>query len=273
MPAPPPNILLLCVANAARSQMAEGLARRLFGSRAQVQSAGTAPTRVHPLAIEAMREVGIDISGHTSKSVATVEPYSTNLTIALCAEEVCPVWVHPGQKLSWPIPDPAADGTIDAFRAARDAIFDRLIELAATLGIDAAMIRPALGLDFDEVVELIAASGLPIGGVLDQFPAAYVVARQDGRMVGVAGLERFGAAGVLRSVAVADDYRGTGLGIALTANRLLASKDPIYLLATSAPEFFTRFGFHPVPRASVPPEIEARFPASAACLAIRADRR
>lgn len=270
MAVPPPNLLMLCVANSARSQMAEGLARRLFGSRVRVESAGTAPTRVHPLAIEAMQEVGVDLASHASKSVDTIEPYSTNLTITLCDEVACPEWVHPGQRLHWPIADPVAAGTIESFRAARDAIFDRMVELAATQGIDGSMIRPAMGVDFDEVVELIAATGLPIAGVIDQFPAAYVVARQDGRVVGVAGLERFGAAGVLRSVAVAADYRGNGLGVALTANRLVASKDPIYLLATAASEFFTRFGFRAVACDAVPADVLARFPASATCLAIRA---
>lgn len=262
MPVPPPNILMLCIANAARSQMAEGLARRLFGSRVRVQSAGTAPRAVHPLAIEAMHEIGVDLSAHTSKSVETIEPYSTNLAITLCADEVCPVWVHPGQHLQWPIEDPAAAGTLAAFRTARDAILARLIELAATLGVDAAMIRPAMGVDFDDVIELIAAAGLPTAGVLDQYPAAYVVARQDGRVVGVAGRERHGDAGVLRSLAVAAEYRGTGLGIALTANRLIASADPIYVAPHAAAEFFTRFGFHRVESDSVPASITAQIPST-----------
>jgi arsenate reductase len=268
---------MLCVANSARSQMAEGLARRLFGSRVQVQSAGSAPSVVNPLAVEAMREVGVDISAATSKSVDDIVPASANLAITLCAEEVCPLWMGDGTRLHWPIADPAAIGTIEAFRAARDEILGRLIELAPTLGTEAAMIRPALGVDFDEVVQLLAASQLPTDGVIDQFPAAYVVARQDGRTVGVAALERHGDAGVLRSVAVAPEYRGTGLGIALVANRLLASKDPIYLLTTTAAPFFARFGFRTIARDSVPPAIAssiefatAMCPSSATCMVAHA---
>src|SRR5688572_19935639 len=157
MAIPPPSLLMLCVANSARSQMAEGLARHLFGSRVQAQSAGSAPSVVNPLAIEAMREVGIDLAGHRSKSVDDIKPGSANLAITLCAEEVCPLWVGDGTRLHWPIADPAADGTIDAFRVARDEIRGRLIELAVTLGVEATMIRPALGVDFDEVIQLLAA--------------------------------------------------------------------------------------------------------------------
>jgi protein-tyrosine-phosphatase/N-acetylglutamate synthase-like GNAT family acetyltransferase len=264
---------MLCVANSARSQMAENLARRLFGSRIQVQSAGSAPTQVNPLAIAAMAELGIDISHATSKSVDDIKPGSANLAITLCAEEVCPFWVGDGMRLHWAIPDPAAIGTIEAFRAARDDIAARLLELAATLGRDAAMIRPALGVDFDEAIDLIAGAGLPTDGVIDQFPAAYVVARQDGRTVGVVGLERHGGARVLRSLAVHPDYRSTGLGIALTANQLLASTDPIYLLTTTAADFFARFGFAPVARDAVPPAVARSIefatemcPASATCM-------
>jgi protein-tyrosine-phosphatase/N-acetylglutamate synthase-like GNAT family acetyltransferase len=277
MPAPPPSLLMLCVANSARSQMAEGLARRLFGSRVRVQSAGSAPSTVNPLAVLAMREVGVDISAARSKSVDDIAPGSANLAITLCAEEVCPFWMGDGTRLHWPIPDPAAAGTIDAFRTARDEILARLIELAPALGTEAAMIRPALGVDLDEVLQLLAASALPSEGVVDQFPAAYVVARRDGRTVGVAGLERHGDAGVLRSVAVAPDYRGTGLGVALVANRLLASKDPIYLLTTTAAPFFARFGFRTIPRDAVPPAIAASIefatpmcPSTATCMVVHA---
>jgi arsenate reductase (thioredoxin) len=103
------RILFLCVANSARSQMAEGLARHLFGHAAAVQSAGSQPSRVNPWAIEVMREVGIDISGHASKSVSGVDPVSVDMVITLCAEEVCPAFLGQARRLHWPIPDPASD--------------------------------------------------------------------------------------------------------------------------------------------------------------------
>src|SRR3546814_9614205 len=85
------RILFLCVANSARSQMAEGLTRYLLGDRATVMSAGSAPSRVNPYAVEAMAEIGIDISGHRSKSVDDIDPAEVDLVVTLCAEEDCPV--------------------------------------------------------------------------------------------------------------------------------------------------------------------------------------
>jgi arsenate reductase len=128
-----PSILFLCVANSARSQMAEGLARMLFGDRARIQSAGSQPSRVNPYAIEVMQEIGADLASHTSKSVETIDPASVDLVITLCAEEVCPVFLTKTRRLHWPIPDPAdpdpaltREEHLARFRAARDAIRARL---------------------------------------------------------------------------------------------------------------------------------------------------
>lgn len=126
-------ILFLCVANSARSQMAEGLARRLFGARVAVQSAGSAPSRVNPYAIEVMREVGVDLSAHRSKSVETIDASTVGTVITLCAEEVCPVFLGKARRIHWPIVDPASDDPtlsreemLARFRAARDQIQTRL---------------------------------------------------------------------------------------------------------------------------------------------------
>lgn len=134
------SILFLCVANSARSQMAEGLARHRFGDRVRVQSAGSQPSHVNPYAIEVMGELGIDLSTHTSKSVATIDPASVDLVVTLCAEEVCPVFLGAVTRLHWPIPDPASNNPLRTreellarFRAARDAIAVRLAGLEAML--------------------------------------------------------------------------------------------------------------------------------------------
>lgn len=127
------TILFLCVANSSRSQMAEGLARRRFGAGVAVESAGSAPTRVNPYAIEVMREVGVDLGAHTSKSVETIEPGSVGTVITLCAEEVCPAFLGKARRVHWPIPDPASDDPalsrdemLARFRSARDDIQRRL---------------------------------------------------------------------------------------------------------------------------------------------------
>jgi arsenate reductase len=130
----PPGILFLCVANSARSQMAEGLARAHFGARVLVQSAGSKPSVVNPLAIAALAEVGIDASRQRSKSVAEIDPASVDLVVTLCAEEVCPVFPKRVRKLHWPLPDPASEPSpfaqpLDAFRDVRDELARRIAEL------------------------------------------------------------------------------------------------------------------------------------------------
>jgi protein-tyrosine-phosphatase/catechol 2,3-dioxygenase-like lactoylglutathione lyase family enzyme len=132
------TILFLCVANSARSQMAEGLGRMILGERANVQSAGSQPSRVNPYAVEVMQELGVDLATHHSKSVETIDPATVDTVVTLCAEEVCPVFLGKATRFHWPIADPAtSDPTLSReemltrFRTARDQIRGRLEVLAA----------------------------------------------------------------------------------------------------------------------------------------------
>jgi protein-tyrosine-phosphatase/catechol 2,3-dioxygenase-like lactoylglutathione lyase family enzyme len=132
------SVLFLCVANSARSQMAEGLARKRFGDAVRVQSAGSEPSRVNPYAIRALAEVGVDATGHHSKNVDTIDPEAVDLVITLCAEESCPVFLGSARRLSWAMPDPdrkhealTDEERLHHFRVARDAIAQRLEVLAA----------------------------------------------------------------------------------------------------------------------------------------------
>ncbi len=136
------GILFLCVANSARSQMAEGLGRMILGDRVPVASAGSEPSRVNPYAIEVMREIGVDLSSHRSKSVQTVDPGTVSTVVTLCAEEVCPVFLGGARRLHWPIPDPASrDDSIPRnemlarFRSARDEIRARIERFATDEGL------------------------------------------------------------------------------------------------------------------------------------------
>jgi arsenate reductase (thioredoxin) len=131
------SILFLCVANSARSQMAEGLARMIFGDRVPVQSAGSEPSKVNPYAIEVMRELGVDLTTHRSKSVEGIDATTVGTVITLCAEEVCPLFLGKARRLHWPIPDPASqDASIPRermlmrFRTARDTIRGMLEQFA-----------------------------------------------------------------------------------------------------------------------------------------------
>lgn len=132
------SVLFLCVANSARSQMAEGLARRLFGEDVAVFSAGSKPSQVNPWAMRAMAEIGIDISAQRSKSVEEIDPKQVDLVVTLCAEEVCPVFLGKAQRLHWPLIDPdrkdeelSDEERLSHFRAAREQIEGRLKVLAA----------------------------------------------------------------------------------------------------------------------------------------------
>ena len=277
------SLLFLCVANSARSQMAEGLARTLFGGLVRVQSAGSAPSRVNPHAIAAMREIGIDITGQHSKSVDAIDPASIDAVITLCAEQVCPAWPGAIARMHWPLADPASvetetsAATVAAqFRAVRDELRRRLWVLASANPPDGVSLGPPTGTELAAIDALIRASALPAEVVRDRFPEAYVVARRGGDVVGVAALETHDQAGLLRSVAVAPGERGRGTGIALVGDRLatawangLAS---VYLLTTTAAPLFRRFGFAGADRASAPPaltaspEFAALCPSSATCM-------
>lgn len=267
--------------------MAEGLASALFGDRARVESAGSIPAGVNPLAIEALAELSIDGAQQTSKSVTAIDPKSVDTVVTLCAEEVCPVFLGKARRLHWPIPDPATNDpaipreeVLARFRSAREEIRRRLIEEAEALvpgGLDIAL-DSAKASDFGSIEQLLRGSRLPLDGLADQFPTSYVVARQDDRMLGVAGLEVHANAGLLRSVAVAPVFRGSGLGVRLARERVDTARrqglSSVWLLTTTAAGFFPKLGFAPRDRASAPPALRASpefahaCPSSAVCLAL-----
>lgn len=270
------GILFLCVANSARSQMAEGLARRLFGARVAVQSAGSAPSKVNPNAITVMREIGIDLSTHASKDVASIAPASVGTVITLCAEEVCPVFLGKAERIHWPLVDPAAatDDVLARFRETRDELERRLLAFGAErqlLGAEAPWMA-----DLPALRALLADSRLPLEGVDEQGLERFVVLRAGGDVVAGAGLEVYGDTGLLRSVVVAAAHRKNRLGRLLVADRLAAAKAlglrSVWLLTTTAADWFRELGFVPAARADAPAALQASSelaslcPSSATCL-------
>jgi len=130
------GILFLCVANSARSQIAEGIARSMVPAGTKVWSAGSRPTRVRPEAITVLEEIGIDISHHRSKAVAEIPAADVDTVVTLCAEEECPVFLGDARRLHWGLPDPAAvtgsdSERVAAFRATRDELRRRIEILLA----------------------------------------------------------------------------------------------------------------------------------------------
>jgi arsenate reductase len=132
------GVLFLCVANSARSQMAEGIARSLAPVGTKLWSAGSRPTSVRPEAIAVLKEIGIDISGQRAKAVAEIPAAEVDTVITLCGEEECPLFLGKATRLHWGLPDPAAvDGSeaerLDAFRKVRDELRRRISEFFAQI--------------------------------------------------------------------------------------------------------------------------------------------
>ena len=136
------RVLILCTGNSARSQMAEGWLRELGGGRIEVHSAGTHPSRVRPEAVEAMREVGVEIGSHRSKSVDEFAGQAFDYVITVCdnARENCPVFPGKAERVHWGFDDPASvegawEERMSSFRRVRDEIGARLREWAEAVRI------------------------------------------------------------------------------------------------------------------------------------------
>lgn len=130
-----PAVLFLCVHNAGRSQMAAGWLRHLGAGRVDVYSAGSAPAdSVNPAAVEAMAEVGIDITGHQPQRWTTEHVQAADVVVSMGCGDECPVL--PGKRYEdWPLDDPAGQG-VDAVRPIRDEIRERIEGLLVELGVD-----------------------------------------------------------------------------------------------------------------------------------------
>jgi arsenate reductase len=134
------RVLFLCTGNSCRSQMAEGLVNAFLGDQYEAYSAGTAPSgNVHPLAVQVMREIGVDISHHRSKSADEFRGVAFDLVVTVCddAAENCPVWLGKGHKAHQGFPDPARirgndEEIASAFRDVRDRMRAQVLDYLRT---------------------------------------------------------------------------------------------------------------------------------------------
>jgi len=132
------NILFLCVANSARSQMAEGLARNILGDSCIVLSAGSKPSFVHPMAIKVLAEINIDISKQSSKALSSIDLTKIDKIITLCGDEICPYTSSKIDREHWVLPDPAApcnqkEEQLTRFRKIRDILIEKINDLKIKL--------------------------------------------------------------------------------------------------------------------------------------------
>jgi protein-tyrosine-phosphatase len=132
------GVLFLCVANSARSQMAEAIARSLAPAGTKVWSAGSKPSALRAEAITVLREIGIDASGQRAKPVSDVPVADIDTVITLCSEEECPVFPGKVNRIHWNLPDPAAvkgssEDRLSAFRSVRNELSGRIQALFSHL--------------------------------------------------------------------------------------------------------------------------------------------
>ena len=127
-----PTVLFVCVHNAGRSQMAAGYLRHLAGDRVEVLSAGSEPKdQIHPVAVEAMAEEGIDIAGNTPKILSDEQVQASDVVITMGCGDACKF--YPGKRYEdWKLDDPAGQG-IDAVRVIRDDIRGRIEQLISEI--------------------------------------------------------------------------------------------------------------------------------------------
>jgi amino-acid N-acetyltransferase len=225
-----------------------------------------------------MKELGIDLSAARPQKLTVGLAGTVDMLVTMGCGETCPVvpWT---ERDDWPLADPKGKSMTDV-RVIREEIDKRVRSLLAAKGwggsTPALTIEPATGDDERAVRALLVDAGLPLEGLEVGFPSGYAIARRGGVMVGCAGLETYDRDGLLRSVAVSGSERGNGIGAMLVADRLSAAKraglGAVYLLTTTAPEFFRRLAFESCERGTVPRAVQssAEFaeicPATAACM-------
>jgi len=133
----PVRIYFLCIQNRCRSQIAEAFAKHYGGEHVIVESAGLEPHDIHPLTLEVMREIGIELSGNTSKKIVMKYFVASNVIVKLCQQvaERCPIVPFGITSMDWNIEDPLLSGDIQTVRQARDQIQKKVIELLKGLNV------------------------------------------------------------------------------------------------------------------------------------------
>ena len=268
------SVLFVCTHNSARSQLAEALLRDCFGDRYAAYSAGTVARGVHPLAVEALAEAGVPTQDLASKTIESLGDRTFDIVVTVCdhAREACPYLPAKRTNLHHAFRDPSAEPTEAAQRVAFGEVRDEIAAwIDRTFG-EAPHAPDRLG----DVLDLLRASDLPTDDLAEAEAADFRVIERAGRLVGCVGVEVYGDAGLLRSLAVADEARGDGLGTRLVgaAEDLARERHlgALYLLTTTAAPFFRSLGYADVDRAAVPEAVRrsAEFrgvcPASATCL-------
>jgi len=266
------HALILSQANSGLCQIAEGIARALAPRQVHVSSAGATRGPVDPLARRVLAELSVDVADQQPKLLDEVDTSDVQAILVVSEEDPTPPGLGGVLRVHWPLPDPAAGGgtgeeRLARYRAVRNELRRRLIrvfarELVATAatGGTTTSIGPASGGDLDAIKRLLVGSLLPsrdVGGTSQRF----IVASENGRLIGCAGLQVAGPDGLVRSMAVHWTRRNAGLGSRLHQRLLfeamLAGVRTLYVVTTTAEDFFAGHGYRKVAAHVVPPALQA----------------
>jgi N-acetylglutamate synthase-like GNAT family acetyltransferase/protein-tyrosine-phosphatase len=266
------HALILSQANSALGQIAEAIARSLAPRQVRISAAGAAPGSVDPLAKRVLAELSVNIADQHPKGLDEIDTSDVQAVLVVSEQDPTPPALAKVLKVHWPLADPAAGGGTEEeklarYRAVRNELRRRLIRVfarelvaVATTGVMTTSIGPASGGDLDAITRLLVASLLPsrdVGGARQRF----IVASENGRLLGCAGLQVAGQDGLVRSMAVHWTRRNAGLGSRLHQRLLfeatLAGVRTLYVVTTTAEDFFAGHGFKKVAASAVPPALQA----------------
>ncbi len=266
------HALILQKVSDARGQIAEGIARALAPRQMRVSSAGVVPGAVDPLAVRVLDELSVPRSDLRARTIDEIDLTGVGAVLVLSEEDPTPPALQGVLRVPWALQDPARGGgseeeRIARYRAVRNDLRRRLIRVFARDAIPpeaskgpTTSVGPASGGDLDAIQRLLVAALLPSGD-LGGPDVRFLVARQDGKVVGCAGLETFGEDGQLRSMAVHWTSRNAGLGTSLHGRLLFealqAGVRNLYVVTTTAAGFFSAQGYRKVQPADVPPGVKA----------------
>jgi N-acetylglutamate synthase-like GNAT family acetyltransferase/protein-tyrosine-phosphatase len=281
------HVLLLSRENSARGQIAEGIARALAPRQVRITSAGRTRSRVSPLAARVLAELSVDISDQRSKSIDEIDTKDVDAVVTLSDDAECPPALDGRLRVHWPLPDPSEgaaseEDLLARLRGVRNELRRRFIRVfardaavARSRGVTTTTLEPASAADGDAIREILHQSLLPardVGAPRQRF----VVAREEGRILGCAGLEPYGEEGQVRSLAVHWTRRNAGFGTRLHDRLLheavLAGVQRLWVITATAEDFFARHRWRRVAVEEVPPpireseEFRILLPASAACM-------
>lgn len=266
------HALILAADGSPLAELGEGIARALAPRQVRISAATPSGGAVDPLARRALAELSVVFADQRRPALGELDTADVKAVLVLAERDPAPDALPGVLRVRWPLPDPYAGGgtaeeKLGRLRAVRNELRRRLIRVfarelapATTTGGTTTSVGPASGGDFDAIKRLLQGSLLPSRDV-GEGRQRFIVASEAGRIIGCAGLQVAGEDGLVRSMAVHWTRRNAGLGSRLHQRLLLeavlAGVKTLYVVTTTAEDFFGRHGFQKVEADAVPAELRA----------------